>query len=138
MPDAFAPRRHPQWGMKRSSRVRFRLRVLAATALVVGAATLAGCAARITFDPSVSARVTVTASATGGFFVVRVPESRPAAGIEVTAEGGRSVHIPPGHYPPPGQCRIWRPGVPPGLQGRPGDCHDLERRVPPGAYLVYG
>ncbi len=116
----------------------FHHRVLVVVALLIGAATLAGCAARITFDPSVSARVTVTASATGGFFVVRVPESRPAAGIGVTAEGGRSIHIPPGHYPPPGQCRIWRPGVPPGLQSRPGNCHELERRVPTRAYLVYG
>jgi hypothetical protein len=116
----------------------FHPRVVVAVALLVGAASLAGCAARITVDPSVSARVTVTASATGGFFIVRVPESRPSAGIEVRAEGGRSIHIPPGHYPTPGQCRIWRPGVPPGLQGRPGACHELERRVPPGAYLVYG
>jgi hypothetical protein len=44
--------------------------------------------------------------------------------------------IPPGHYPPPGSCRIWIPGVPPGQQSPPGNCTDLQRRVPPGAVLV--
>jgi len=46
------------------------------------------------------------------------------------------IHIPPGHYPPPGSCRIWVPGVPPGQQSPPGNCSDLQRRVPPGAVLI--
>lgn len=49
-----------------------------------------------------------------------------------------SVYIPKGHLPPPGQCRIWFPGVPPGQQPPPDDCHELERRVPPDAILVRG
>ncbi len=48
------------------------------------------------------------------------------------------VHVPPGHRPPPGECRIWYPGTPPGQQPPPGPCHVLERQVPPGAVLVYG
>jgi hypothetical protein len=56
-------------------------------------------------------------------------------------EGGRStavtLGIPPGHLPPPGQCRIWVPGRPPGQQRRPGPCARLEREVPLGAWLVY-
>jgi hypothetical protein len=30
--------------------------------------------------------------------------------------------IPPGHLPPPGECRVWRPGVPPGHQPPPFRC----------------
>jgi hypothetical protein len=59
--------------------------------------------------------------------VVVVDESRPHRG---------PLGIPPGHLPPPGQCRIWIPGKPPGHQPRPGACSDLEHRVPPGAWLV--
>ena len=48
------------------------------------------------------------------------------------------THIPPGHLPPPGECRIWYPDRPPGHQPPPGDCRALSRRVPPGAELIYG
>lgn len=51
---------------------------------------------------------------------------------------GHAFDIPPGHMPPPGQCRIWFPGVPPGQQPPPGDCRELRYQVPPDAYLVYG
>lgn len=49
-----------------------------------------------------------------------------------------SVHVPPGHMPPPGACRIWFPGRPPGHQPPPGNCARLQRQVPPGAVLVQG
>ena len=49
-----------------------------------------------------------------------------------------SVAIPPGHMPPPGECRIWHPDRPPGHQPPPGDCAALRHRVPPGAFLVRG
>jgi hypothetical protein len=48
------------------------------------------------------------------------------------------VKIPPGHLPPPGECRIWFPDRPPGHQPPPGDCRELSRRVPHGAVLVEG
>ena len=51
---------------------------------------------------------------------------------------GAHAHVPPGHLPPPGECRIWYRGTPPGQQPPPGPCHVLERQVPPGAVLVYG
>jgi hypothetical protein len=35
---------------------------------------------------------------------------------------GRHGHIPPGHLPPPGECRVWLPGRPPGHQPPPGRC----------------
>ena len=50
----------------------------------------------------------------------------------------RLQDIPPGHMPPPGECRIWYPDLPPGQQPPPGKCHELERRVPSGAILVRG
>jgi hypothetical protein len=49
-----------------------------------------------------------------------------------------SCEVPPGHLPPPGECRIWYRGVPPGQQPPPEDCHAVERHVPPDACLVYG
>jgi hypothetical protein len=46
--------------------------------------------------------------------------------------GYAQLHIPPGHYPAPGQCRIWFPGRPPGHQPPPGNCS----HVPPGAWVI--
>lgn len=46
------------------------------------------------------------------------------------------LHIPPGHRPPPGQCRIWFLDRPPGHQPPPGDCRELRHQVPPSAWLV--
>lgn len=48
--------------------------------------------------------------------------------------------IPPGHLPPPGQCRVWIPGAPPGQQKKqyaPGDCDVVSGDVPAGGWLVY-
>ena len=45
------------------------------------------------------------------------------------------VRIPPGHYPPPGECRLWYPGVPPGHQPPPVSCHSLHY-VPVGVFVV--
>ena len=47
-----------------------------------------------------------------------------------------ALHIPKGHLPRPGLCRIWFPGRPPGQQPPPGDCAELAARVPPGAWLL--
>jgi hypothetical protein len=49
-----------------------------------------------------------------------------------------AAHVPPGHLPPPGACRIWYPDRPPGHQPPPGPCHALQYQVPPGAVLVRG
>ncbi|WP_434111050.1 hypothetical protein [Methylocaldum sp. GT1TLB] len=50
--------------------------------------------------------------------------------------GYTRLDIPPGHYPPPGECRIWYPGRPAGHQPPPGQCHRLRAKVPPGAWLI--
>ncbi len=47
------------------------------------------------------------------------------------------LHIPPGHLPPPGSCRIWFPETPPGKQPPPGDCATLAHKVPAGAWLLH-
>lgn len=46
--------------------------------------------------------------------------------------------IPPGHLPPPGECRIWFPDRPPGQQPPPGPCEVLYWQVPHGAVLARG
>lgn len=50
--------------------------------------------------------------------------------------GYTQLKIPPGHYPQPGQCRIWYPGRPPGHQPPPGACHRLRGQILPGAWLI--
>jgi len=50
--------------------------------------------------------------------------------------GCARLNIPEGHYPPPGECRIWYPGRPPGHQPPPGECSRLRSQVPPGAWLI--
>jgi hypothetical protein len=45
------------------------------------------------------------------------------------------LDIPYGHYPPPGECRLWYPDRPPGQQPPPGDCRSL-RSAPRGAWLI--
>ena len=47
-------------------------------------------------------------------------------------------HIPPGHMPPPGKCRIWLSGRSPGQQPPPGKCKKLRKHIPPGAWLIKG
>ena len=56
--------------------------------------------------------------------------------LPAMAKDDHVFHIPPGHMPPPGMCRIWIPGRPPGHQPAPGSCRVLSREVPPGAYLI--
>jgi hypothetical protein len=57
---------------------------------------------------------------------------------EVARHPSQAAGIPPGHMPPPGECRIWYPDRPPGQQPPPGKCSELKHRVPPGATLVRG
>lgn len=47
----------------------------------------------------------------------------------------RTLDIPPGHYPPPGHCRVWYPGRPPGQQPPPVRCHGLV--LGSGSFVLY-
>lgn len=46
-----------------------------------------------------------------------------------------AIKVPPGHMPPPGQCRIWYPGTPPGRQPKPVACSEIDA-VPAGAMVL--
>jgi hypothetical protein len=80
------------------------------TALVVSLSTLCGCAVE------------------GGVYDDGSSRSYPRQNVE----------IPPGHMPPPGECRVWYPDRPPGQQPPSGPCRELRDQVPPGAILVRG
>lgn len=51
--------------------------------------------------------------------------------------GARTLGVPRGHYPPPGECRVWYPGREPGQQPPPAKCDQLVGRVPYGAFILY-
>ena len=104
-------------------------------------AVLAACAPTITIETEgriETAAIVVSPKDTGTFLYVEVPASRQGGALEVVRADGTVFRIPPGHFPPPGQCRVWDPDRPPGRQSPPGSCDVLERRVPAGHYLVYG
>lgn len=48
-----------------------------------------------------------------------------------------SLGVPPGHFPPPGQCRIWVQGVPPGKQADCVPCNSIDGKIPVGALVLY-
>jgi hypothetical protein len=49
----------------------------------------------------------------------------------------RTVRVAKGHYPPPGQCRLWFEGRPAGRQPRATKCESLAGNVPFGAFILY-
>ncbi len=48
-----------------------------------------------------------------------------------------SLKIPPGHYPPPGMCRVWIPGRPPGHQPKATSCAAAMNSAPAGAWVIH-
>jgi hypothetical protein len=86
-----------------------------------------------------AAAVPMLACATGGAMVVRHP--RPSGVIVVNDEraepAARVLRVPKGHYPPPGECRLWYPGRPPGHQPPPAKCEQLLGHVPRGTFILY-
>jgi len=80
------------------------------------------------------------ALACSGYMTVQsTPPDRPAPTVVHEVETTHPAHlgIPPGHLPPPGQCKIWVPGRPPGHQGPSGNCSELRASAPAGSWLVY-
>lgn len=57
----------------------------------------------------------------------------PARGPSTAA----TLKVPPGHLPPPGQCKIWIPGRPPGHQARPQSCQGIAAHAPAGSWILY-
>jgi hypothetical protein len=69
----------------------------------------------------------------------------PSGDVVVVDEKRRDDHhsprglkgVPPGHYSPPGLCRLWYAGRPPGHQPRPTKCANLIGKIPAGAFILY-
>jgi hypothetical protein len=55
----------------------------------------------------------------------------------VRVAGRRTLFVPPGHYPPMGQCRVWIHDLPPGRQANAAPCIALGR-IPAGAFILFG
>ena len=61
------------------------------------------------------------------------PETQRRGNSEVV----HTLGIPPGHLPPPGQCRVWVQGRPPGQQARPRSCSGIASSAPTGSWILY-
>jgi hypothetical protein len=107
------------------------LRLLCAVTLLSAVTLTTGCRSKSTSTATTKPQATRT-----GTVVATAPGSSTA---ERLAPGGgpRKLTVPPGHYPPAGQCRVWVPGVPPGRQTRPAPCNQLGR-IPAGAFVLHG
>lgn len=68
----------------------------------------------------------------GGGVPAPGPEQRPRS-----YPSYRSLKIPPGHLPPPGQCKLWYPGKPPGHQPPPTSCESALRSAGGNAWVLY-
>jgi hypothetical protein len=55
----------------------------------------------------------------------------------VRLAGQRQLFVPPGQYPPAGQCRVWIHDRPPGQQARAAPC-DAVGPIPAGAFILFG
>jgi hypothetical protein len=63
----------------------------------------------------------------------------PLAAARADDDGRGPVGVPPGHLPPPGQCRVWIDGRPPGQQPPPTDCATARAQAARyGGRVVYG
>jgi hypothetical protein len=76
----------------------------------------------------------IAATACSSFSATQPGRPAPAVGRASTAA---TLGIPPGHLPPPGQCRVWLPGQPPGHQPRARSCANIERVAPAGGWILY-
>ncbi len=55
----------------------------------------------------------------------------------IRVAGRRTLFVPPGQYPPEGQCRVWVHDLPPGRQADAGPCASLGN-IPAGAFILFG
>ena len=55
----------------------------------------------------------------------------------VAGPGPRVLFVPPGQYPPKGQCRVWIQDRPPGQQRDAAPC-DALGDIPAGAFILFG
>jgi hypothetical protein len=57
--------------------------------------------------------------------------------VRVGGPSWRTIHVPPGHFPSDGQCRVWIAGTAPGRQADPAPCDQLGA-IPAGAFVLFG
>ena len=76
-------------------------------------------------------------AATACSSVSPAPHAQPKPAAKRAPSTAASLGIPPGHLPPPGQCRVWNPGQPPGHQAKARSCDRIERAAPAGSWIVY-
>ena len=76
--------------------------------------------------------VVVSSGSGGGQAPEPVPQQAPRS-----YPSYHSLHIPPGHLPPPGECRIWFPGRPPGHQPPPVSCAEAISEAPAGSWVLH-
>ena len=103
---------------------------------LVAVATAAGCSKSPPDDGVVVVKGGRDAVIAGGGGA----EVEPREGVSDQASTAARFNIPPGHLPPPGQCRVWMPGEPPGQQKKKypvGRCSTLRSSMPANAWLVY-
>jgi len=81
--------------------------------------------------------VVLVGATVGCTSAIRVRTAEPAIVVSDSREAHKALGIPPGHLPPPGQCRVWYPGRPPGRQPRPQSCRDATSRAPAGTWVLY-
>lgn len=53
------------------------------------------------------------------------------------ASTAATLGVPPGHLPPPGQCRVWQPGTPPGHQRKPESCRKAGEHATAGSWVLF-
>lgn len=82
------------------------------------------------------ATVTIAGSACARPIVIGAPAPSRAVVVSQRAEP-RVVKVPPGHFPAPGHCRLWYPGVPPGKQPPAVRCSELRNTAGSGAFILY-
>jgi hypothetical protein len=64
-------------------------------------------------------------------------ETQPAPKAKQSRSTAATLGVPPGHLPPPGQCRVWVPGKPPGHQAKARTCDGIERSAAAGTWILY-
>ena len=71
---------------------------------------------------------------------MRIAATLVLLGLVAAPAAAQRRGIPPGHMPPPGECRVWYDGRPPGQQPPPTSCRDAERRASRDrdARVIYG